>query len=248
MLSADQIKLLEKPFEKDEHGVVQSNPYILKSAIRRRLWQVDPNYQLGAAEFVSHDLDVIVLRGPLTVGDVTHYGMGTGIVITTKTVEKIEDGKKVSLVVDLSGYEIARNMAKAYKQAASDILPRAAIQFNCGAYLSEKPKGMSLDALLDKLAGKKPPQPEPTPPTIKVWANQGSVAQLMKRCAEGLGLTWLDVTLFTGIANQDDYAAWNAKYATLGAAAEAIRQELEKKKAALPPAPSRFNKQAAAVP
>lgn len=240
-LTADQIKLLEKPFEKDEHGVVSGNPYILKSAIRRRLWQVDPNYQLGAPEFVSHDHDVIVLRGPLTVGDVTHYGMGTGIVITTKTVEKMEDGKKVSVVVELSGYEIARNMAKAYKQAASDILPRVAIQFNCGAYLAEKPKGMSLDSLLEKLAAKKPS----SPPDPKDWAYDGSIANLMKRCAEGLGLTWLDVTLFTGIARQDDYAAWNAKYTSLTEASLAIKAELEKKMAALPPAAS---KQAAAVP
>lgn len=229
-LTADQIKLLEKPFEKDEHGVVSNNPYILKSAIRRRLWQVDPNYQLGAPEFVSHDHDVIVLRGPLTVGDVTHYGMGTGIVITTKTVEKVEDGKKVSVAVELSGYEIARNMAKAYKQAASDILPRAAVQFNCGAYLAEKPKGMSLDTLLEKLTGKK------SPSDSKGWAYDGSIANLMKRCAEGLGLAWVDVSLFTGIARQDDYAAWNAKYASLGAAADAIKTELEKKIAALPPA------------
>jgi hypothetical protein len=237
-LTAEQIKLLEKPFEKDEHSVVQGNPYILKSAIRRRLWQVDLNYQLGAPELVIHDQDVIVLRGSLTVGGVTHFGVGTGLIIRTRKDEKTGE------IFDLPLYDIARNMAKAYKQAASDILPRAAIQFNCGAYLAEKPKGMSLDTLLEKLAGKKP-QPESMTPAVKLWANEGAVANLMKRCAEGLGLTWLDVTLFTGIASQDDYAAWNAKYPTLGAAAEAIKLELEKKVAALPPATP---KQPAAVP
>lgn len=232
MLNTEQIKLLEKPFEKDEHGVVQNNPYILKSAIRRRLWQVDPNYQLGAPELVTHDQDVIVLRGTLTIGDVTHYGVGTGLIIRTRKDEKTGE------VFDLPLYDIARNMAKAYKQAASDILPRAAVQFNCGAYLAEKPKGMSLDALLAKLNGKpqpsapaQPPQPaqktEP-PATVTAWANREQIDSLVKNAFSALGIISADICKLAGVPLLSDYAAWNTKYPSRKAAADAIKAAHEK--------------------
>jgi len=228
MLSPEQIALLEKPFRKDEHGEVSKNPYILKSAIRRRLYQVDPNYELGAPEVMIHDQDVIVLRGPLTIGDVTHYGVGTGLIIRTRKDDKTGE------VFDLPLYDIARNMAKAYKQAASDILPRAAIQFNCGVYLAEKPKGMTLDDLLKKLgaptppAGKPsttpPPQPTPLePPARKPWADKAEIDDMLAKANAALGLTWLDVSLFTGIGAPDDYDAWNTEYVDRAAARDAIK-------------------------
>jgi hypothetical protein len=80
----------------------------------------------------------------------------------------------------------------------------------------------------------------PPPPKFEkkltAWATQQQVGQLVSNAANTLGLTWLDVKRYTGIDKQDDYAAWNAKYPSRGAAADAIKDGHAKDMADLKPA------------
>lgn len=134
-LTIDQIALLQKPFQPNEHGWVNGSIYIKKAAIRRRLNQVDPAWMISPPALVIAQDDLIVLTGTLTIGGVARSGLGTGIIQLTK---KLSSGS----VVDLEGFELSRARAKAYKTAASDILPRAASMFGVGDYLKEIPAGV----------------------------------------------------------------------------------------------------------
>lgn len=131
MLNEKQIAELGKPFDLKEHGFVQKNPYILKSAIRNRLNRIAPGWRLGAPELLTVDGDVVVMRGAMSIGDITRYGVGTGAILRADS-----DGAV------FTGTKLMAQIAKAYKSAASDILPRAALEFGIGEYLKDKPKGI----------------------------------------------------------------------------------------------------------
>lgn len=173
----DQQALLGKPFELNEHKFKFKNVYLSKSAIRRRLYLADPQWKLTEPEFVCKDEDVVILRGGLTVCGVTRYQIGSGL------IQRKDEAGKV-----LEGYSLAQNYAKAYKAAASDILSRAAVEFNVGAYLkdldkADKPKDMDdLKRLLAKLNAAEPTH----------WSQTGGrerVSEMLKL----LGLEWKGV-------------------------------------------------------
>jgi hypothetical protein len=130
-MTPEQIALLTKPFKPSEHGFLNGSPYVLKSAIRRRLAEVDPTWSLGQPLHLTTENDVVVMSGSLMVCGITRHEIGTGIITRTKK------DKSTGEYIDLPAYEIARNVAKAFKTAASDILPRAAVQFGVGQYLKD---------------------------------------------------------------------------------------------------------------
>jgi hypothetical protein len=161
-LSAQQIALLEAPFALDEHAFVSNNPYIKKSAIRNRLNVVDSGWRSSPPQLVAVSGDVVVMSGSLTLCGVTRCAVGTGIIQRTKK----DDNDKV---IPLSDYEIARNTAKAFKTAESDLLPRCALQFGIGTYLKDMPPRTvrdtgTLKALLAKLNAPGGQPPVATPP------------------------------------------------------------------------------------
>lgn len=170
MLTEQQIVLLEKAFDLDEHDFTDGKVYIRKSAIRRRLFRVDPAWSLGAPEFVMMaGEDVAVMRGALTICGVTRHGLGTG------RIDRKAGGK------DLEGVSLNNQIIKAFKAAASDILTRAALEFNVGAYLKDKPRDVkeaNFAAWLAKL------------PASKIhWAANGGKARVTALMTE-FGLTW----------------------------------------------------------
>lgn len=148
MLSDKQITELQEPFKFNEHGFLQKSPYILKSAIRNRLNRVVPGWQTAAPEIVVVDADLVVMRGALIIGDTKRYGVGTGIILRADSKGVLFDGAK------LAGMKV-----KAYKQATSDVLPRAALEFGIGQYLKDKPKGINEDNFRGWLEGLGAPVP-----------------------------------------------------------------------------------------
>lgn len=135
MLSAEQIHLLEKPFTFEEHAM-DPNIYIRKSAIRRRLAEVDAAWEMTPPQLMNANENVVLMSGGLTVAGVTRYAVGTGIITRTKINKQSGD------VIALPDYEVARNLAHAYKTAASDLLPRCALLFGVGDYLRDIPKNV----------------------------------------------------------------------------------------------------------
>ena len=128
MLNDQNVQTLAKPFTPAEHGTVNKNPYLRKSAIRARLSKVDLLWELGAPEYVCTEGDVVVYRGSLTVGGVTRWEIGTGI------ISRLDANKQ-----PVDGFTLAKNIAKAHKSAVTDILARAATEFGVGNYLRDKP-------------------------------------------------------------------------------------------------------------
>lgn len=184
MLSEKQILELQRPFAFAEHGFNQKNPYILKSAIRARLNRLTPGWQLLQPELVAVDGDVVVMRGGLQIGDVKRYGVGTGIILRADSDGAIFNGAK-----------LAGMIAKAYKSAASDILPRAALEFGMGEYLKDKPKNINKDNFAEWLVKISAPPTDPnawTAENVALWekkwlAKDMTEAQLFK----ALGITSL---------------------------------------------------------
>lgn len=120
-LTPEQDALLRRPFQPREHGFVNGRPYIRKEAIRPRLSQFDRAWSISPATVVAQVDDVIVLSGALRIAGVDRYDLGTGIVQRTGRDNQA-----------LPPYEISRNTVRAFKTAASDLLPRCAIQFGVG--------------------------------------------------------------------------------------------------------------------
>lgn len=174
-LTNEQMTQLERPFTLAEHDYNDGDqPYVRKTALRRRLRQVDPFYNMGAPELLSADDRLVIMRGSLTVGGVTVYGVGIGKITSQKS-----DGTPIT------GSKLTNDIAKAWKQAASDILPRAAIELNCGAYLKDKPrdikKGDVFERWLANLTGQ-----------LHWTANGGRArAQAMLNL---LGLKWVEIS------------------------------------------------------
>jgi hypothetical protein len=132
-LTPEQEALLRRPFSAHEHGFVNGRPYIRKDAIRRRLSFVDPAWQTLAPTVLSMADDTVVLTGALIVCGVVRYDIGTGIIMRYG-----RDGKS-----ELPAYEIARNNVRAFKTAASDLIPRCAVQFGVGEYLKNVPRNVA---------------------------------------------------------------------------------------------------------
>lgn len=133
-MDSQQIAFLEKPFELDEHGFVEGNPYILKRAYRKRFNNIDPHWSEGAPEVIAHINNVISIRMSIVVSGAMRYGVGTGIVQASRK------DKNTGAKIPLDGFDLDREYAKAIKSAASDALARAAQEFNVGWYLREIPK------------------------------------------------------------------------------------------------------------
>lgn len=234
MLSEQNVVTLAKPFDLAEHGFKNGNPYIRKSAIRRRLSKVDLLWTISAPEFVAlAGDDVVIYRGSITVHGVTRWGLGSGI------IQRTDADKKA-----LEGYGLAKNIAKAHKEAATDILARAAVEFGVGNYLKDKPadiKQAGFKDWLDKLSGSTPAPvtqspPRTEPPARKPWADKAEIDDMLAKATAALGLTWLDISLFTGIGSRDDYDAWNATFEDRAAARDAIKAGHEKAMTNLTPA------------
>jgi hypothetical protein len=172
-ITPEQQRILEAAFKFNEHAFVESQPYLLKSAIRRRLTLVDPAWSMSEPRFISHDGNVVTYAAALTICGVTRYALGSGIVTTTKKVS----GKKV----EIEGFELDRYVAKAHKTAASDCLPRAALAFDVGSYLKEKDRNQPVtEEWLSKL-----PQVEQLH-----WSTVPGTRQEMNEVLKCLGLTW----------------------------------------------------------
>lgn len=129
------LALLDKPFTIEEHGYVERvGFYILKSAIHRRLRDIDPRYKTTPPEMMLIDDDIVVMRGGLMLFGETRYALGTG------KIDRVKWDKQKNQEVPLSASEIVRNRLKALKQAASDLLPRGAQQFGIGDYMRDVPR------------------------------------------------------------------------------------------------------------
>lgn len=248
MLTEQNMLTLAKPFELAEHGFKSGNVYLRKSAIRRRLSKVDMMWAFGPPEFViTHD-DVVIYRGSITIGGVTRSGLGSGI------IQRLDANKQ-----PVEGYNLARNIAKAHKEAVTDILARAAVEFGIGNYLRDKPASVKEAGFADWLAklsgspapvtGQPPagsPPPPPEPPARKPWATVAEIEDMLLKATAALNITWLDISLYTDIADKDDYALWNEKFVDRAAARDTIIAAHKQKQLSLPPATPK--KETAATP
>lgn len=160
-LTQQNLITLESPFELAEHAFKGTAVYLKKQAIKRRLSLVDMLWRLGPAEFVFTGDDIVTYRAELTIAGVSRWGLG-GSIIQRKDAE----GR------DLEGYNLARNVLKAHKEAVTDILPRAALNFGVGAYLRDMPKDIkNPDRLKQHLADLKAKAEQPPAPVIQYDAN-----------------------------------------------------------------------------
>lgn len=177
-ITESQQRLLEKPFRPEEHDFVYGQCYIRKSAIRARLNLVDPGWQISPPVLMNADENLVVMRGALIIAGVKRNAIGTGIIQRTKT------DKKTGVITEFTGFELARMVAKAYKTAASDLLPRSAIMFGLGEYLKQLPKGTeNMDQLKPWLQNQF---------AAFHWAYNGGGQQVTARMKE-LGLAWGDI-------------------------------------------------------
>lgn len=175
-----QQRLLELPFPASAHGFVNGNVYLLKDAIRVRLNGVDPQWSQTPPQLVSETRDVVTMVGGLTVAGVTRWGIGTGI------IQQLEPrrGKNPGELVEPSPFEIARTVAKAHKTAASDLLPRAALEFGIGAYLKRMPRGTKTPEMLADWLDNITPH----------WAYNGG-GERMNALMKSLNLDWKKVAV-----------------------------------------------------
>lgn len=176
MYTPDKSRLLETPFLSEEHGFLQGNPYILKDAIRQRLSKADPHWTNTKPSLEAITNDVVLMTGGLTLFGDTRYGMGTGVIISTKKDPKTGE------VHPVEPYQLARETAKAMKTAQSDLLPRCALEFGVGAYLKNKPKDVTqanFEGWLKSIGAK------------YHWANNGG-GERFKNQAKSLNLSWTD--------------------------------------------------------
>lgn len=132
-LTRAQVIELMQPFTPIEHGFTPVGrdakaPFLKKSAIERRLFRVVPGWSMVDVTHVCTENDAVIAAGALVLEGQRFAALGSGIVQRYKS-----DGSPVS------AYDLARNTAKAFKQADSDLLPRAARLAGVGWYLREIP-------------------------------------------------------------------------------------------------------------
>ncbi len=181
MLTNEQIKLLEKPFEAHEHGFVQQNPYILKSAIMGRLSEVDPGWHTTTPVLIGVQDDVVLMEGGLTISDVTRHAIGTGII-----TRHIKDKNNIGEIIELSIFEQQRQVSKAMKTAQSDLIPRCAALFGIGAYLRERKRNQPLDECLPEALNVW----QRKWARLEHWAYDTAQKQAFADAMKGAGLIW----------------------------------------------------------
>jgi len=234
-LNPSHLRQLRAPFAVSEHGFVNNNPYIKKSAIRQRLTLVDPAWQLGQPQLVTATDDLVVMSVPLTVLGVTRWGLGTGIIQRTK---KVTDADGVIRTDPLTGFDLARMIAKAYKTAASDGLPRAAVEFGVGEYLKDVPKSVRNEAALARWLAQvarqiavegedsTPPAEAPQEPpqrVIRFWLDAPGAAEALE---VGLKRFNLDREKAEALIRPKTWSSFATLSAALRAVEEAQRERL----------------------
>jgi hypothetical protein len=139
MLTAAQILELQLPFELNEHGFKPrkendpgGDPFILRTALERRLNRVAPGWSFSDPQLVHVLNNAVIMRATLILEGQSHSEIGTGIIRKPK-VNK-ETG-------EINEFDLAQNTANAFKQAASQCLPRCAFHFGVGWYLKDVPAG-----------------------------------------------------------------------------------------------------------
>lgn len=178
-LSAAQQTLIEKPFAFNEHSFKHGQVYLLKSAIRRRLNDVDRDWREDKPELLTDtDPDVVSIALPLTVAGVTRVGVGVGIINRWITDEKTGE-----IVGEIEGFKLALEKSKARKSAATDALTRAFNEFNGGAYLKDKPSKIKQNDFADWLAKLTPT------PAASHWAANGGLERVGK-FMKNIGMKW----------------------------------------------------------
>jgi hypothetical protein len=132
-LTPSQYLELTEPFRLKEHGLKPQkdgdeggNPYLLKTALQKRLYRVAPGWEMSEPKLVTLQGDVVVMSGSLTIEGQTHGALGIG------TIRHSTNGN--------AGVE-AQLLSTAFKTASSDILPRCALLFGIGWYLKVIPAG-----------------------------------------------------------------------------------------------------------
>ncbi len=178
MLTEQQIHDLAEPFYPSEHGWVNA-PYLLKSAIMQRLNQIDPAWSISQPTVMYQSDEIVVLSANLTVCGITRAGVGTGIILRTKT------DKTTKEVLPIEGFELLKSISKAWKAATSDLLPRAATNFGVGAYLRNVPKNLTQPMFNDWVKKIRADYGQN-------WAYNGGRARV-KALLDGLGLTWAQI-------------------------------------------------------
>lgn len=166
--------VLQRPFELKEHGFSHGNCFIKKSAIKKRLSQVDPNWRITNIREVTRSENVVVMSGDLVIHGVARQGVGADYILRWARHKDTQE------VYDLDPITIAQNERKAYKTAASDILPRAAINFYVGEYLKGIPKWVKSEPDLKKWLAEIAPQyaaPAPAAPQSSPAASAAATTQ-----------------------------------------------------------------------
>lgn len=188
-LTAAQQAQLEAPFALNEHRYDASgNIYIDKEAIRRRLFQVDPNWSQSLVVESARTANTVSLTSTITICGTSRSALGVAIINRWKkisvTKKDPETGAetKVETKAELEGYDLARAEKLAYKSADADLLPRIGYQFNVGTYL--KSNGIKNETQLKAYLAKL------TPATVAThWADNGGRERVANLLAK-LGLEW----------------------------------------------------------
>lgn len=133
-LTADHIKVLSKPFQRNEHEFTRGFVYITEEAITARLDEVDPAWGFEIQHVGIRDGQG-VCHARLTVKGVTRENVGMQSIETNST---------------------GREMGEAEKGATTDALKRCARLFGIGRYLLSAPKENEFNRWIDeKLKGSK---------------------------------------------------------------------------------------------
>lgn len=127
-LTADDIKVLSKPFQRNEHEFTRGFVYITEEAITARLDEVDPGWVFEIQHVAIRDGQG-VCHARLTVKGVTRENVGM------QSIETNKDG---------------REMGEAEKGATTDALKRCARLFGIGRYLLSAPKENEFNRWLDQ--------------------------------------------------------------------------------------------------
>jgi len=117
-LTADDIKVLSKPFRRAEHEFTRGYVYITEGAITARLDEVDPNWMFEIQQLTVRDKQG-VCAARLTVQGVTRENVGM------QAVEYLKDSDKEA--------------GEPEKGAVTDALKRCARLFGIGRYLLDDP-------------------------------------------------------------------------------------------------------------
>lgn len=207
-LTPQMIDQLNAPFAEPAYGVVNGKVYLRKSAIKDRLSDVDPGWALSEPQFVAREGDVVFMSATLTVGGVSRGALGSGLILSTKS-----DGRPIE------GINLAREVSKAYKAAASDCLSRAAVYFLKAADdLREKPNDAgstaTISAYLKRQQPSTPQSSSGTQPPARRAASEDlrdkDVAARFIQRWRGQALSDTDVLAALGVAQLSEWTKGRA--------------------------------------